>query len=254
MGQSTEKTVTPTVISGEVLRYPITFREMKLQGAVRLKVKTDGESVSDVQVISQGYALLAKEAEKNVRTWRFEKHVPTTFETIVRFELLDEEDKTHRDNGVIHLCLPDDLKITMKRQIVLEDVENESSKQGQMTPVVISSEIPRYPALARIENLQGAVRLRVTTDGKQVSDVQVEAGAPLLAKAAIANIRTWKFQEHPPLIFETTFKYTLVVIPPCQPNNHKHDEMTLRLPTMVELTATYQGECDPAIQKSPAKH
>jgi hypothetical protein len=43
---------------------------------------------------------------------------------------------------------------------------------------------------------QGIVWLQVSTDGARVSDVKVEGGPPMLAKAASDNVRTWEFSQH----------------------------------------------------------
>ena len=51
---------------------------MKLQGMVILQVTTDGHQVVDVKLTS-GHPVLAPEAIKNVRTWKFADHTPTTF-------------------------------------------------------------------------------------------------------------------------------------------------------------------------------
>ena len=50
---------------------------MRLQGMVRMQITTDGHAVSDVKLTS-GHPLLAPDAIKNVRTWKFADHTPTT--------------------------------------------------------------------------------------------------------------------------------------------------------------------------------
>jgi len=51
---------------------------MRLQGVVMLQVTTDGHQVADVKLTS-GHPVLAPEAIKNVQTWKFADHAPTTF-------------------------------------------------------------------------------------------------------------------------------------------------------------------------------
>jgi hypothetical protein len=51
---------------------------MRLQGMVVLQVTTDGHQVVDVKLTS-GHPVLAPDAIKNVRTWKFADHTPTTF-------------------------------------------------------------------------------------------------------------------------------------------------------------------------------
>lgn len=59
---------------------------------------------------------------------------------------------------------------------------------------VTSLQMPCYPPLARAARVQGTARIRlvVADDGSVTSAAAVE-GHALLAKAAIDNVRTWKF-------------------------------------------------------------
>jgi TonB family protein len=61
------------------------------------------------------------------------------------------------------------------------------------TPVV-GADLPLYPALARTANIQGKVELQVTTgaDGRVVSAL-AKGGHPLLERAALDNVKTWRF-------------------------------------------------------------
>src|SRR3954452_13891128 len=59
-------------------------------------------------------------------------------------------------------------------------------------PRVSNMDIPFYPPLARAANVYGTVRLKVTTDGERVTDVQILEGNKLLAAAAEHNVRSWK--------------------------------------------------------------
>ncbi len=70
--------VLPTVTSFVCPKYPDKAESLALQGMVRLQVTTDGHAVSDVKLIS-GHPLLAPSAVKNVRSWAFADHAPTTF-------------------------------------------------------------------------------------------------------------------------------------------------------------------------------
>ena len=62
---------------------------MRLQGMVILQVTTDGHAVTDVK-LSSGHPWLASDAMKNVKTWRFADHAPTTFD--VRYYYVNEGD------------------------------------------------------------------------------------------------------------------------------------------------------------------
>jgi hypothetical protein len=70
--------VLPSVTAFKCPKYPSQAESMRLQGVVMLQVATDGHQVADVKLTS-GHPVLAPEAIKNVRTWKFADHTPTTF-------------------------------------------------------------------------------------------------------------------------------------------------------------------------------
>ncbi len=67
-------------------------------------------------------------------------------------------------------------------------------------PKVASACIPFYPPLAPPARIQGAVTLRLSTDGKRISTVDAESGPPMLVKAAKENVKTWRFEPHTPTL------------------------------------------------------
>ncbi len=67
------KTVMPTVASASVPLYPRVIRAARIQGDVVLRVSTDGQRVSAVEVKS-GPPMLAEAAKDSVKTWQFEPH------------------------------------------------------------------------------------------------------------------------------------------------------------------------------------
>lgn len=86
----------------------------------------------------------------------------------------------------------------------------------QSKPELISRVEPEYPAQALAQHIQGAVALdvRVGTDGR-VQEIKVASGHPLLAEAAVAAVRQWRFKPYllngQPKETETqiTLKFTL---------------------------------------------
>jgi outer membrane biosynthesis protein TonB len=58
--------------------YPPKAKSERVQGMVRLQVTTDGHQVIEVKAMP-GHPLLVPAADKNVRTWKFSEHSPTTF-------------------------------------------------------------------------------------------------------------------------------------------------------------------------------
>jgi len=97
--------------------------------------------------------------------------------------------------------------------------------------MVASAQVPLYPPVARLANVEGVVHLKVTTDGHHVVSTQVEDGHRLLAALAEENVRTWQFSLHEPTTFTArrprlqnfgcTFSYNEIVIF-VEPHSHKH--------------------------------
>ncbi len=61
--------VLPNVVQHTEPVYPPLARQTRIQGEVRIKVTTDGESVRDAEA-ETGHPLLRKAAEGNARTWK----------------------------------------------------------------------------------------------------------------------------------------------------------------------------------------
>jgi TonB family protein len=73
-----DATATPTVTTFECPKYPSDAQSMRLSGTVKLQVTSDGHQVVAVKLLS-GHPVLAKAADKNVRTWKFAPSAPNTF-------------------------------------------------------------------------------------------------------------------------------------------------------------------------------
>ena len=101
-------------------------------------------------------------------------------------------------------------------------------------PMVASAQVPLYPQVARLANVEGVVHLKVTTDGHGVISTQVENGHKLLSAPAEENVRTWKFSVHEPTTFTVTYTYKLVTDLDATQNNPR---VILKLPTEVEVDA-----------------
>jgi TonB family protein len=78
--------VLPKVVQHTEPIYPPLARQTRIQGEVRLRITTDGESVRDAEA-ETGHPLLRKAAEDNVRTWKFVAHTPGTFHVTFRYKL-----------------------------------------------------------------------------------------------------------------------------------------------------------------------
>jgi TonB family protein len=78
--------VLPRVVQHTEPMYPPLARQTRIQGEVRVKVTTDGESVRDAEA-ETGHPLLRKAAEDNARTWKFVAHTPGAFHVTFRYKL-----------------------------------------------------------------------------------------------------------------------------------------------------------------------
>lgn len=109
-------------------------------------------------------------------------------------------------------------------------------------PMVASAQVPLYPSVARLANVEGTVHLKITTDGHRVVSTQIEDGHKLLASLAEENVRTWQFSPHEPTTFTVNYTYKLVDNWKGDPNN---PAVVLRFPTEVEVsTRRWPGTTD----------
>jgi hypothetical protein len=76
----------PKVVRHAEPIYPPVAKQTRVQGDVRVKLTTDGESVKGAEAV-EGNPLLSKAAEDNVRTWKFAPHNPSTFVVTFRYKL-----------------------------------------------------------------------------------------------------------------------------------------------------------------------
>jgi outer membrane biosynthesis protein TonB len=105
-----------------------------------------------------------------------------------------------------------------------------AQESPQRLPGVTDHAEIKYAPLALQARIQGQVRLQVITDGHVATNVTIKAGHPLLAQAAVENVRTWKFVEHDPGTFDVTFNFHFL-----------EDDVTfLREPGVVEVVAPPQ--------------
>jgi hypothetical protein len=114
---------------------------------------------------------------------------------------------------------------------------------GVALPRVSAAEVPLYPRGAVHANIEGVVPVKITTDGRRVITATADVRSiALLARAAEANVRTWRFDIHEPVSFTVTYRYRLV--PDLKPLEN-NPRVTLRLPTEVEVDELrFQGTVD----------
>jgi TonB family protein len=80
--------------------------------------------------------------------------------------------------------------------------------QNPPKPKLVSAQLPQYPALARLTNTQGEVKVDFTLNasGEPLSVIAV-SGHPLLKAAAVDNVKSWRF-ELPKDLYRTEWKYS----------------------------------------------
>jgi Gram-negative bacterial TonB protein C-terminal len=131
------------------------------------------------------------------------------------------------------------LPFTLLLALALAPNTSVAQQPKEPVPVVSSASVPLYPRIPLVAQITGVVRLRISTDGKHVTTMEMESGQPILANAAEENIKTWQFEPHKPTTFETTFTYKLLPMT-CdakgQCNGRENDEVLLHFPTNVQIS------------------
>lgn len=77
----------PVVTVGTMPLYPRVALLAHIEGIVKIKVTTDGKKVSSLATES-GPPMLAEAAKKDIQTWNFEKHKPTSFIVTFRYHIV----------------------------------------------------------------------------------------------------------------------------------------------------------------------
>jgi hypothetical protein len=103
----------PMVASADVPLYPPLARTANIEGVVHVKVTTDGHRVVTART-EDGQTILAAAAEKNVQTWQFTLHEPTTFTVTYRYKLVNDIKPTQNNPRVI-LQLPTEVEVDVLR-------------------------------------------------------------------------------------------------------------------------------------------
>lgn len=107
----------PVVISAAVPIYPRLAREVHVEGVVHLRVTTDGNKAVNIEY-ENGPAMLARAAQENIRTWKFQEHKPTSFEATFRYKFLPDGPGCASDldtnDATVFLKLPNEAEITAR--------------------------------------------------------------------------------------------------------------------------------------------
>lgn len=112
----------PVVSSASVPLYPRIPLVSQITGVVRLRISTDGNRVTSMELES-GQPILANAAEECIKTWQFEPHKPTTFVTTFTYRLLpmtcDAKGNCNgRENDEVLLHLPTEVQISTRAAVL----------------------------------------------------------------------------------------------------------------------------------------
>jgi TonB family protein len=228
---SAEATHYPKLIRADLPLYPPLARYAQIGGTVEIQVTVEKGAVVDAQVKSSSSPFLSNPTMANVKTWEFQSEARATFVVTYVYQLEGKKKPLpeNENTKLVELNLPRLVKI---RARPLQGTCSDCVSTEVALPVVGGAAIPLYPPLARAAHVQGAVHVKITTNGDHLIAAQAEDGPKLLAAAAEENARTWKFFAHAPATFTVTYHYKLVPGMKGKPDN---PEVVMRLPTEVEV-------------------
>ncbi|HVQ42227.1 MAG TPA: carboxypeptidase regulatory-like domain-containing protein [Vicinamibacterales bacterium] len=314
----------PVVIAGRWPQVNSIGAQANSSATVVARVTTDGEQVASVEVVRPA-VLLTEDVVASIKTWKFEPHAPTTFETTFRFGRRTAEPRCYNDDRNAHLSsrLPLELTVESTRTVICDpsvsfgrlqskvargrvvckcpnerplagvlvqlkpqsnyrlvgetltnrdgwfdlgnvqpdsyylelsaagyyysnqallvspgvaeseltvELERDTNTVPPAAATVLPGALVTYPESARRANVEGIVRMRMSTEGT----VMVLDGPFELREAAISNVRSWKFQEAPSRPFEIRYRYQLLAAA-C--NAEPSPAVTMRPPYDVEIVA-----------------
>ena len=218
-GQASKTPPIPTLVGGAVPSYPTLALQAKLSGSVVLNVATDGERVTKVDVVEPS-PLLGPAAQRDVATWVFAPHTPTSFRMKVDFEIhplefIDPASCFPREKlEVVTYDLPTRVQVIGRPELICDMVEPVTKvvadhlRRHPSEPgwVATPTRIPTYPMEALKAGVEGVVVIRVAPG---VTPVAVE-GHRLLASAATDFAKTWQTSSKKGEPFDVRINYRLV--------------------------------------------
>jgi TonB family protein len=113
----------PVVTAASVPLYPPLARQAHIEGEVRLEISTDGDRISNVDIVS-GQRMLAEATKENVNTWRFRPHTRTRFVVTFRYRLLPVPEESRcsatNANSNVALKLPKEVDVSVNEAWVCD--------------------------------------------------------------------------------------------------------------------------------------
>lgn len=127
------------------------------------------------------------------------------------------------------------LAIAVISSAVIQTAESQSQQVERHRDLRLEhADVPMYPQLARTARISGTVEVQVTVKNGTVVNTEVKSGPPVLARATVENIHSWRFYLLVNSIFKTKFIYQLETKEPLDPQNPK---IELQLPLLAKITA-----------------
>jgi len=118
-----------------------------------------------------------------------------------------------------------------------------SQASSETLPVIVAGAMPSYPLIAVHAHIEGVVKIKVTTNGEAISNLESISGPAMLVAAARETIQTWKFVKHHPTQFVASFTYRISGTAHCEFTN---PTIVTHLPLEVEITSDGLQTCDPS--------
>jgi hypothetical protein len=108
----------PFLVHGDLPLYPRVAKTARISGTARIRVTGANGDVVGTEVVS-GHPILTSAAAENIKTWKFDKTVSTSFATTFIYQIeMESEQTTDSSNPKLELELPSLAKITTKAPMV----------------------------------------------------------------------------------------------------------------------------------------
>lgn len=183
-------------IKQEVLpEYPKDAIKYHIQGDITIDVVIDPEgNVANATWVNDGAStLLSEPAIDAVKQWKYQttllngNPVSVSSWVVIRFQLADKP--------TVQILTRDESTTPTKKALKREGPLRIRVSSGVADSHKISGKDPAYPLEAKRQHIQGDVVLQVFTDEKgSIVFLQVMSGDPILAEAALAAVKTWKYR------------------------------------------------------------
>ena len=113
-GQGNSVVRYPFLVHGDLPVYPNLAKTARITGTVQIRVTVENGEVVGTVTIS-GHRLFVDAATDNIKSWKFDKTVRTTFVTTFIYQLDGESEETNEpSNPKLDLELPSLAKITAR--------------------------------------------------------------------------------------------------------------------------------------------